>query len=71
MVHGKKFHNDYNSRHHHYHNDADDDNIIDCNLYISKSALHYLKLRHGKNFEDTKINALLDTKLNISYFQMK
>ena len=28
-------------------------------------------LRHGKNYEDTKTYALLDTKLNISCFEMK
>ena len=28
-------------------------------------------LRHGKNYEDTKTYALLDTKLNISCFEVK
>ena len=56
---GKKCNNDYNNRHHH-HNSADDDgNIIDCNLYSSKGALHYWKLKHDKNDKETKMYALL------------
>ena len=40
-------------------------------LYTSKGALHYLKLRHCKNYEDSNYNALSDTKLSISCFEMK
>ena len=42
VVHGKKCNKDYNDRHRHYHNDADDvNNVIDCNLYSSKAVLLY------------------------------
>jgi len=44
--------------HRHHHNDDDDDydsgNMSDCNLYGSKSALHYFKLNNGENYKDTE-----------------
>ena len=68
VSHGEKCNDDYNNHHHHWHNGADDNNnIIDCNFYSSKCTLHYLELRHGKNHEDTKMCALLHTKLNVSH----
>lgn len=47
--------NDNNNNCHRYHDDDCGDG--DCNLYSSKSALHYFKLEHGKNYRDTKIYA--------------
>ena len=67
VVDGKKCSDDYNNRHHHHNDAADDDNIIDCNLYSSKGALHYWKLKHGKNHKDTRMYALLDT-LHVKYW---
>ena len=48
--------NDNNNNCHRYHDD-DGGGDGDCNLHSSKSALHYFKLKHGKNYRDTKIYA--------------
>ena len=57
--HGEKYNDDYNNHHCHWHNGTDDiSDIIDCNFYSSKCTLHYLELRRGKGYEDSKLYAL-------------
>ena len=59
--------NNDNNCHRRHQNDDDDyyggGNMSDCNLYSSKSALHYFKLKHGENYKDTEIYAHLHSIL--------
>lgn len=67
--------NNDNNCHRHHQNDDDDyyggGNMSDCNLYSSKSALHYFNLKHGENYKDTEIYAHLHSILKISFFTIK
>ena len=62
VVHGKKCINHDNNRHRYQHNDADDDDNIDCNLYSSNALKALLK-----NYNDTEIYVLLDT-IQVKFF---
>ena len=49
--------NTYNNPYHrlqHDDDDGDDDSIIDYNVSGCKGALHYFKLKYGKNYKDTE-----------------